>query len=1213
MTTRDPRRWNNCHDKKQRAWNLPFLLLTAMFVWFSTSTSLAQIDAVFSSTPAVCEDGTGTITCVSITGGVPPYSCQINCGSCTSNDPTWTLVPPGTYTAVISDANSSQANFQILVGHLFPTPINASITTNPSACNGSTGSACAVVTGGTGTSFTYEWVNNLQPSVVLSTAACVNNASAGQYGLRVVDATSLCTKNFNVTIQQAALSLTSTVTDTQCAGADCQGNVLCTGSMTLVPAGTAPYTIVWSDGFVGNGLTRTGMCPGTYTATVTDANGCSASVTNTIGLANAQVQWNSTYTSTALNPALPPVAGFPVGQSVHFITGNVTWNPTFFNGLNTINTACHIVVAAGAQLTINDLVVRMPQGSTIRVLAQGRLIANNSTFEPGCGTTWRGFEVLGINATNTSQRGNLELNGCKVTKASIGIVNFSFDANIGSIPVPFNTNNTVATCGGRVKATNTQFIDNRIDVRLAHLPLDIGNATSCEFNGCLFSLTQLPINCDGVGYSLSFLTHGRVMLHFCQNVLFNGCQFENLNPAHLGTFAAPNNFPALRTTSSSFTVRGTPSTNPDNYTSSFIGFRNGVVSTRGYAPGYITPSTEDIVIIENTLFQSFTGIWCDGLLDSEYIGNWFTDMPLGFNHASATPRLLSRLLWTDGATPKYLYQNNVHVNIQNQVNTTGLTILNGGPNNNYVVGNVFDGMGGASGIVKQRAGMVLEGRNRQGLAGGGLRYECNTFENNDYDVFIGWAGSVGWEFTGPASIQRQTWPNLPSSGINSAGNKFGDSMSPLSMDDIQYTVQSSAQPFFGNGVCQYWYHPSELNTNLTSEMTDTYSWPLNVETVGGFVNSCEVAVQIDEISLNQVSQKLDIYETQKENYTDFIDDGNTEGILTTITTEAGTANWDLYTFLTNKAEVLSDEVLLRLANELSFPTVLLIDLLATVPGAGRNERLIKALELTDRNISASDWQAIFNTNQFGSEKTEKEASLADVKLAFDRARLQLSREELVAWETNVYNGHTEVWRLPFESIGVCQKKWAFGEEPTTVYMSKATDEMERIGLGQVWSEYQWLQQLRSEALAREEVSLTPQEIEELEQYYYAAPLAQGLAAYILLAEFGHFLEDPTTFANQSGDLRSSFQATEPSITDISLLYPNPCEEYTVVETDDILYYDAHFTVMDITGKAVLNGSIRKGKKTTVLDTSELPNGVYFLELTFLNVRSTQVQQKFIKQ
>ena len=49
----------------------------------------------------------------------------------------------------------------------------------------------------------------------------------------------------------------------------------CNGSATVTPVGgSKPYTITWNDGFTG--ATRTNLCPGVYTVTVTDKFGCTA-------------------------------------------------------------------------------------------------------------------------------------------------------------------------------------------------------------------------------------------------------------------------------------------------------------------------------------------------------------------------------------------------------------------------------------------------------------------------------------------------------------------------------------------------------------------------------------------------------------------------------------------------------------------------------------------------------------------------------------------------------------------------------------------------------------------------------------------------------------------------------------------------------------------------------------------------------------------------
>ena len=71
------------------------------------------------------------------------------------------------------------------------------------------------------------------------------------------------------------LTIESTSTDVSCFG-------LCDGSINLnFISGTAPYLIQWSDGSVG-GNNLSNVCAGIYTAEVTDANGCSFLVTDTI-------------------------------------------------------------------------------------------------------------------------------------------------------------------------------------------------------------------------------------------------------------------------------------------------------------------------------------------------------------------------------------------------------------------------------------------------------------------------------------------------------------------------------------------------------------------------------------------------------------------------------------------------------------------------------------------------------------------------------------------------------------------------------------------------------------------------------------------------------------------------------------------------------------------------------------------------------------------
>ena len=89
-----------------------------------------------------------------------------------------------------------------------------------------------------------------------------------------------CTAQASATITQpSAIVLSSTSTNVSCNG----GNY---GSINLsATAGVAPYTYSWSSSQTTANITN--LTAGSYTVTVTDANGCTAQATLTITQPNA--------------------------------------------------------------------------------------------------------------------------------------------------------------------------------------------------------------------------------------------------------------------------------------------------------------------------------------------------------------------------------------------------------------------------------------------------------------------------------------------------------------------------------------------------------------------------------------------------------------------------------------------------------------------------------------------------------------------------------------------------------------------------------------------------------------------------------------------------------------------------------------------------------------------------------------------------------------
>ncbi|MCX8526462.1 T9SS type A sorting domain-containing protein, partial [Chryseobacterium formosus] len=229
-----------------------------------------------------CNGGsTGAIN-LTPTGGTAPYTFNWG-GGITTEDRTG--LSAGTYTVTITDANGCTGTVSATVTQ--PTAMSATTSQTNISCNGGTnGTASIVVTGGTAP-YTYSW----SPSG--GTAATASGLAAGTYTVTVTDANA-CIITRTVTITQpTAISGTTVVTNIACNGGS-------TGAINLTPTGgAAPYTFNW-----GGGITtedRTGLSAGTYTVTITDANGCTGTVSATVTQPATAVSGTTVVTNIACN------------------------------------------------------------------------------------------------------------------------------------------------------------------------------------------------------------------------------------------------------------------------------------------------------------------------------------------------------------------------------------------------------------------------------------------------------------------------------------------------------------------------------------------------------------------------------------------------------------------------------------------------------------------------------------------------------------------------------------------------------------------------------------------------------------------------------------------------------------------------------------------------------------------------------------------------
>lgn len=153
-------------------------------------------------------------------------------------------------------------------------PLGTSISAqnNVGCFGGNVGSATVDVSGGTAP-YTYNW--NTSPAQSSPTAS---NLTAGTWTCTVTDVRG-CSTTQTVVISQPAGVLSASIGS--------QTNVNCHGGSTGIATinatgGTAPYAYTWNTSPAQAGATASNLTAGTWTCTVTDANGCAATRSVTI-------------------------------------------------------------------------------------------------------------------------------------------------------------------------------------------------------------------------------------------------------------------------------------------------------------------------------------------------------------------------------------------------------------------------------------------------------------------------------------------------------------------------------------------------------------------------------------------------------------------------------------------------------------------------------------------------------------------------------------------------------------------------------------------------------------------------------------------------------------------------------------------------------------------------------------------------------------------
>ncbi|MFM8949371.1 MAG: gliding motility-associated C-terminal domain-containing protein, partial [Bacteroidota bacterium] len=218
---------------------------------------------VNSSTNVSCNGGGDGSIDLDILGGTAPYTYNWDNGGLTQD---LVNLAAGLYNCIITDANGcTQSVSQAIIQPQNALSNTASVTQQVNCFNGNDGSVDLSVNGGT-LPYVYSWSNG-------STTEDLSGLSAGVYTVLITDQNG-CQDSASVTISQPSIALGLSSTQTTPVSCNSGAN----GAIDLtVTGGTLPYVYSWSNGATSEDIS--GLAAGTYTVSVTDANGCTSSLT----------------------------------------------------------------------------------------------------------------------------------------------------------------------------------------------------------------------------------------------------------------------------------------------------------------------------------------------------------------------------------------------------------------------------------------------------------------------------------------------------------------------------------------------------------------------------------------------------------------------------------------------------------------------------------------------------------------------------------------------------------------------------------------------------------------------------------------------------------------------------------------------------------------------------------------------------------------------
>jgi len=365
----------------------------------------------------------------------------------------------GSYTVTVTDSKGCSAAASFTVGNTQTELLITSGSTHVKCKGASDGSIQINATGGC-PAYIYTWTGGLS-------GANPQNVRAGTYTVTVSDAsTPAATKTVTVTVTEPASDVSISLTGT----VDASTSTASDGKITLsISGGTPNYKTVWTgpttipDGNTSGALDANNIKAGTYSVTVTDANGCSAVRSNIEVKVGPPVVTAPKLSSSSVSSSFN---GFGV---TCFGSSDGSVSATLSEGSYPIT----VNLKSGPQ-TLRSIIVTAPN------ISFTGLVAGSYTIEA-------------LNSAGTITAGPLVIT--QPTKlAATNNINCS-EKNKETGVIELNMNNT-----GTGNYSFSWFGINDLDNKVENLGKGFYNVTVTDANNCELRITNIEIKeCESTG------------------------------------------------------------------------------------------------------------------------------------------------------------------------------------------------------------------------------------------------------------------------------------------------------------------------------------------------------------------------------------------------------------------------------------------------------------------------------------------------------------------------------------------------------------------------------------------------------------------------------------------------------------------------------------------------------------------------------------------